>query len=96
MFYIDPLVNEKDLASFGTSISDDLSCDSLGEKFYDKQDNYQIYTGEPNPLHSLSNFSKANDSDLSGVRIKKKEFQKQNPLMSNSFDTYFTSEGTAT
>ena len=53
MFYIDPLVNEKNLASFGTSISDDLSCDSLGEKFYDKQDNYQIYTGEPNPLHSF-------------------------------------------
>ena len=55
------------------------------------------YTLE-NQIHFtlLSNFSKANDSDLSGVRIKKKEFQKQNPLMSNSFDTYFTSEGTAT
>ena len=95
MFYIDLLVNENNLASFGTSISDDLSYDSIGVKFYDKQNNYQIYTGEPNPPHSLRNFSKANDSDLSGVRMKKKEFQKQNPLMSNSFDTYFTSEGTA-
>ena len=37
MFYMDPLVNENNLASLGTSISDDLSCDSLGEKFYYKQ-----------------------------------------------------------
>ena len=64
MFYMDPLVNENNLASLGTSISDDLSCDSLGEKFYYKQNNYQIYTGEPNPPHSLRNFSKANDSDF--------------------------------
>lgn len=75
MFYIDLLVNENNLASFGTSISDDLSYDSIGEKFDDRQNNYQINTGESNPPHSLRNFSKANDSDLSGVRIKKKNFK---------------------
>lgn len=96
IFYIDPLDNESNMASFGTSISDDLSYDSIEEEFYDRQNNYQIYTGEPNPPQSLRNSNKVNDTDLSRVRMKRKIFQNQNPLMSNSFDTYFTSEGTAT
>ena len=95
MFYIDPLDNESNMASFGTSISDDLSYDSIGEEFYDRQNSYQIYTGEPNPPQSLRNSNKVYDTDLSRVRMKRKIFQKQNPLMSNSFDTYVTSDGTA-
>ena len=95
MFYIDPLDNESNIASFGTSISDDLSYDSIGEEFYDRQNDYQIYTGEPNPPQALRNSNKVKDTDLSRACMKRKIFQKQNSLMSNSFDTYLTSEVTA-